>query len=122
MIQCNIFTLKLQNAQDRVVPIKKCLRWHVSKMQQIASTAVLCTHCHCTDQDFGCPEGKQILHWQAQLPQGTGMHTTLSNKTRKQSTTPPKPSTINPCLFSLTCVASFHKHWSTIALALCTSP
>lgn len=70
-------------------------------MQQIASTAVLCTHCHCTDQDFGSPEGKRIVHWQTQLPYGTGMHTTLSNKTRKQSTTPPKPSTINPCLLAL---------------------
>lgn len=111
---CNIFTLKLQNTQDRVAPIKRC----VSKMQQTASMAVSCSLLIETVS----PGGKGIVQWQTQLPNDTGMYTTLANKTRKQSATPPKPSTINPHLFSLIYVASFHKCWSTVVLALRTSP
>lgn len=68
MILCNIFTLKLQNTQDRVVPIKKHLRWHISEMQQVVSMAVLYTHCYCTDQDFSSPETKKIVQWQTLAP------------------------------------------------------
>lgn len=111
---CNIFTLKLQNTQDRVAPIKRRFK-----------NATDCFHgsvVHTFDQDFVSPGSKGIVQWQMQQPRDTGIHTILANKTRKQSASPPKPSTINPHLFSLIYMTSFHKHWSTIVLALHTLP
>lgn len=78
-----------------------------------ASMAVLYTHHYCSRLRLCLSRGQENCAMaEIQLPHGTGLHATLAaaNKTRKQRATPPKPSTINLCLFSQIYVASFYKH------------
>lgn len=97
-----------------MVPIKKRLSLCVSKMQQTASMAVLYTHRYCSRLRLCLSRGHENCAMaEIQLPHGTGLHATLpaANTTRKQRATPPKPSTINLCLFSHIYVASFLQAW-----------